>query len=219
MKIEDLKVNQLIEIEVLNGETTEYLPSRIEELKDKYIFISMPMSKGVLLPMHLGEEIKVILRGKSGTYGFSSKIVGRRKEPIPFLIIVKPKKLISIKQKRDYVRLTVALPVRFRTVNEEGEKGNTEEGVTVDISAGGVLFYTKSEIKDDQKVEIELQFSTNEWFSCYAHVVRIFERNKYEKNAVRIAVEFDNISETQRDRIFKYIFEKQREWIKKGILK
>jgi c-di-GMP-binding flagellar brake protein YcgR len=217
MKVKDLKVNQLIEIEVNQDEKKEYLPSRIEEIDEKYIYISMPMSKGALLPMRLGEEIKIILRQKNGTFGFSSRIAGRKREPIPYLIIDKPERLASINQKREFVRLAVNLPVCFRIIDGD-DKGPLEEGMTIDISAGGALFSTRADIKAGQKIELEIQLSDKESFFTPAHAIRVFEKDQHEKNAVRVAIEYDDINESQRDRIFRFIFEKQREWIKKGIL-
>jgi len=218
MKINNLKINQLIEIEVNTDGKTEYLPSRIEEIKDKYLYISMPMRKGALLPMRLGEEIKVIVRQKNATFGFLTKIAGRRRDPIPYLIVEKPEQFVKVNQKREFVRLEVSLPIRFRIVDEENPDNGIEEGTTVDISAGGALFSTQAEIKAGQKIEIDLQLSNKGSFFCRANVVRVFERGKNEKNAVRVAIEYNDISESQRDKIFRFIFEKQREWIKKGLI-
>ena len=214
MNPNNLKINQLVEIELNEGNIVEYLPSRIEEIKEDYLYISMPMRKGTLLPMRLGQEIRVITRYKNSTVGFLTRIVGRRREPIPYLIINKPEVILPIKQKREYVRLNVSLPVRFKIIDEE-DKNEIEEGITIDISAGGVLFSTKAEVKKGQKIEIEITLSLEKTFSCQADAIRIFE--KAENNAIWVAVEYNDISEADRDRIFKFIFEKQREWIKKGI--
>ena len=214
MNPNNLKINQLVEIELNEGHKTEYLPSRIEEIKEDYLYISMPMRKGTLLPMRLGQEIKVITRYKNSTVGFLTRVVGRRREPIPYLIINKPEVILPIKQKREYVRLNVSLPVRFKIIDEE-DKNEIEEGITIDISAGGMLFSTKAEVKNGQKIEMEITLALENQFFCQAHVIRIFE--KKENNAIWVAVEYNDISEADRDRIFKFIFEKQREWIKKGI--
>lgn len=214
MNPNNLKINQLVEIELNEGNIVEYLPSRIEEIKEDYLYISMPMRKGILLPMRLGQEIKVIIRYKNSTVGFLTKVVGRRREPIPCLIINKPDHIVAINQKREYVRLNVSLPVRFRIIDNENNN-MIEEGITIDISAGGVLFSSKGEVKKGQKIEIEITLSLENTFSCQAHAIRIFE--KEENNAIWVAVEYNDISEADRDRIFKFIFEKQREWIKKGI--
>jgi c-di-GMP-binding flagellar brake protein YcgR len=215
MKPEDLKINQLVEIELKEGDASEYLPSRIEEIKEKHLYISMPMRKGALLPMRIGQELQVILRHRNSTVGFLTRVAGRRREPLPYLIITKPERIVPVSQKREYVRLNVSLPVRFRVVNEEG--GQIQEGVTIDISAGGALFSTQAEVKAGQEMEIQIQLTPENTFSCLAHAIRIFEKGTKDKNAIRVAIEYNGINEAQRDKIFKFIFEKQREWIKKGI--
>lgn len=215
MKPEDLRINQLVEIELNEGDVSEYLPSRIEEIKEKYLYISMPMRKGALLPMRIGQEIQVMMRHRNSTVGFLTKIVGRRSGPLPYLIINKPERIVPVNQKREYVRLNVSLPVRFRVIDEEGSQ--IQEGVTIDISAGGVLLSTQTEVKAGQNIEIEIQLTPKNIFSSHAHVIRVFEKDKKDKNTTRVAIEYDGISEAHRDKIFKFIFEKQREWIKKGI--
>lgn len=215
MKPEDLKINQLVEIELKEGDASEYLPSRIEEIKEKHLYISMPMRKGALLPMRIGQELQVILRHRNSTVGFLTRVAGRRREPLPYLIITKPERIVPVSQKREYVRLNVSLPVRFRVVNEEGSQ--IQEGVTIDISAGGALFSTQAEVKAGQEMEIQIQLTPENTFSCLAHAIRIFEKGTKDKNAIRVAIEYNGINEAHRDKIFKFIFEKQREWIKKGI--
>ena len=125
---------------------------------------------------------------KKATVGFVTEVVGRRREPIPCLIINKPEHIVPVNQKREYVRLDISLPVQFRIIDEK-DNAEIKEGITIDISAGGALFYTKTEVNIGQKMEIKMQ----------------------------VAVEFDGIDEAHRDRIFKFIFKKQRERIKKGI--
>lgn len=214
MNPDKLRINQLIEIELSEGDKSEYLPSRIEEIKDNYLYVSMPMRKGTLLPMRIGQEIRVLMRHKNGMVGFLTRVVGRKREPIPYLIITKPERIVPVNQKREYVRLNVSLPVRFRVIDEE--EAQIEEGVTIDISAGGALVSTRAEVKAGQKMEIEIVLSPGNIFSCQAHAIRTFEKRANE-NAIWVAVEYNDISEADRDRIFKFIFEKQREWIKKGI--
>ena len=163
MNPDKLRVNQLVEIELSEGDASEYLPSRIEEIKEKYLYISMPMRKGALLPMRIGQEIKVIMRHRNSTVGFLTKVVGRRREPIPYLIITKPERIVSINQKREYVRLSVSLPVRFRVIDEEG--GSIQEGVTIDISAGGALFSTQAELsgylKEIKRIKMPFELPLN----------------------------------------------------------
>lgn len=218
MKPEDIKVNQLLEIELNEGER---LASRVEEIKDNYLCISMPMRKGALVPLWPGQEIKLIFRDRHSSLGGASRVISRRREPLPHLVVNRPLKLVPVNQKREFVRLPASLPVRFKVITETAEaNGNNvaeiEEGVTIDISAGGLLFTTKAVLQGGQFLELELKLTERDSIYCKANVVRVFAK-KHQSDDYKIAVIFEDISERQRDRIFKFIFDKQREWIKKGL--
>lgn len=216
MRPEDIRLNQLLEIELQSGER---LPSRIEENTAKYLYISMPIRQAVLLPLAVGEDIRLIFRFKHATFACACRVMGRRREPIPCLIVNRPESLERINQKREYVRLEVNLPLRFRIISggDQSEKQAFIEGVTFDLSAGGMLFTTAHPLQSGQEIKIELDLPDLEPIFAMGRVVRVFEpRLKGETR--RIAVEFVDISDAQKDRIFKYIFSKQREWIKRGIV-
>lgn len=222
MKVENIKVNQLVEIEIDSDTPSANLPSRIEEIKDEYIYVSMPIKKAVLFPLRIGQEIKIIIRYQQSLFAFKTNVVGRRREPIPVLIINKPESIQRINQKREYVRLEASLTIRFRILELvkglEGDKESTiYQANTMNISAGGVLFSTRQKLKTSDTIEIELQLPEQEPILCKAKIVRVFAQDRVTSEA-KVAVEFDDITESQRDRIFKYIFDKQREWIKKGLV-
>jgi c-di-GMP-binding flagellar brake protein YcgR len=218
MKPEDIKINQLLEIEI-EGEK-QRLASRVEEIKDNYLYISMPMRKGALVPLWPGQEIKLIFRDRFSTVGGSSKVISRRRDPLPYLVVNKPERFFPVNQKREYVRLQVSLMVRFRTINEDNNGVNQEDAIyqgnTLDISAGGLLMTTRALLKKDQMIELELQLPDQDSVFCKSRVIRVWDR-KRETDDFRVAIEFENITDRQKDKIFKFIFQKQREWIKKGL--
>lgn len=215
MKPEDIKINQLLEIEV-EGEKNR-LASRVEEIKDNYLFISMPMRKGALVPLWPGQEIKLVFRDKTSTFGGDSRVVSRRREPLPHLIVTCPQKMVPINQKREYVRLPVSLKVRFKNTEAKTDgEIEIQEGMTIDLSAGGLLLSTKVLLEAGQMLELKVDLTEKESIYCKANVVRVFPR-KHQNEDWKVAINFADINDRQRDRIFKFIFDKQREWIKKGL--
>jgi len=219
MKPEDIKINQLLEIEV-DGEK-DRLASRVEEVKDNYLFISMPMKKGALVPLWPGQDVRLIFRYKHSTVGGVSRVVSRRREPLPHLVVTLPQKLVAVNQKREFVRLPVSMPIRFKVVNrnvevKSDEKVEIQEGLTIDISAGGLLFTTKTLLQAGQLLELEIKLAEKDFLYLKANVVRVFDR-KHQNEDWKVALIYDDINDRQRDRIFKFIFDKQREWIKKGV--
>ncbi|WP_061213802.1 flagellar brake protein [Syntrophomonas wolfei] len=218
MKANLIKVNHLLEIEMeKNNNEKEYLPSRLEEINDNYWYISMPMRKGVYITMRVGQKIRIILRYKKTMFAASTVITARRRGHIPVLIVNKPENLTAINQKRTYVRISVAIPVAFRLLLADGEKGELLQGVTGDISAGGMLLLSSQDMEKDQKIEVEIKLPDNDSIFCQAHVVRILDKASEEGSNNKYAIEYDDINEGQRDRIFRFIFDKQRDWLRKGV--
>ncbi|MDD3878617.1 MAG: flagellar brake protein [Syntrophomonas sp.] len=217
MKAHVIKVNHLLEIEMENDSGKEYIPSRLEEISGDYWHISMPMRKGIYITMRVGQKIRIVLRYKKTMFAASTVIAARRRGHIPVLIVNKPQDLVAINQKRTYVRLSVAIPVGFRLLLPGGEKGELVEGVTGDISAGGMLLFSTQEMEKEQKIEIEIKLPDSESIFCQAHVVRVLDKATKEGTHNKYAVEYDDINEGQRDRIFRFIFDKQREWLRKGV--
>lgn len=219
MRPEDIKINQLVEVEL--EPDGERLASRVEEIKDDCLYISMPMRKGALVSIWPGQTIRLIFKQKDGTFGSASRVITRKRDPLPYLVVDKPQRLAAVNQKREFVRLPVALKVRFRVAGdnktgEDPEVSDIKEGTTIDISAGGLLFTTPEEIKQGQILELEVKLPGRDSIYCHAQVVRVFEKRK-QTDDFRVALIFSDIQERQRDSIFRFIFEKQREWIKKGL--
>ncbi|MEN6348067.1 MAG: flagellar brake protein [Syntrophomonas sp.] len=217
MKADLIKVNHLIEIEMETNSGKEYLPSRIEEIDKEYWYISTPMRKGVYITLRVGQRIKIILRYKNSVFGCITTIAARRRGHLPVLVVEKPADLQGVNQKRTYVRLPVTLSVAFRMLLPDNQKSPIFMGKTGDFSAGGLLLLTPVEVQQGQKIELEVKLPDRDPVFCKAHVVRVLSKAVKEGDDNKLAIEYDHINEGQRDKIFKFIFDKQREWIKKGV--
>ncbi len=101
--------------------------------------------------------------------------------------------------------------------HKDGEKGELLQGETGDISAGGMLLLSSQDMEKDQKIEVEIKLPDSDSIFCQAHVVRVLGKASEEGSNNKYAIEYDDINEGQRDRIFRFIFDKQREWLRKGV--
>ena len=217
--MEDLKVNQLMEIVFEGDNFREYYPVRIENIDEKSIHMGMPMKQGGIVRLQIGQEIRCVFRNSNNRYyGFSTTITDIIKKPFPMLIAEKPSQLSTINQKRAYVRLEVILPIEYRLINDSNDSADDPEvfhnGHTVNISAGGVLFSTDMRLETQQHLEVKLYIPNYEPFNCQAKVLRVFDKVDSKRKYFWVAIQYEEISDAERDRIFNYIFEKERELIK-----
>lgn len=219
MQVKDLKVNQLIEITVdEEGSSYKNLASRIEEVTQQYLHVSIPMKKGQILPIRVRQKISIRLNNKGRSFQFDTVVVQRKLYPIPVLIVQKPETMIEI-QRRQWVRVPATILMRYCMKNEtEEESSPIYEATTVDISGGGICFLTKDPIEAGKIIDAEINLPNREPIFCQIKVLRLLEQAKKEGETSKAVSEFYDISENQRDRIVSFVFEKQREWIKKGLI-
>ncbi|MDD3364041.1 MAG: flagellar brake domain-containing protein [Syntrophomonas sp.] len=217
MQAKDFRINQLIEISV-DEEGTDYkfMASRIEEVTAEHLHVAVPMRKGELLPLRVRQHLNINMFFKGKSFVFKTVIVARHLDPFPVLVVVKPDKFVEI-QRRQWVRVPTKLAMRFRAISS-GKNEKPYVGETVDISGGGLLFVTLDPVEEGQMVELEIALPGPTPLFCKAKLLRILEKPKKEGATSKVILEFTEISEGQRDRIISYIFEKQREWIRKGLI-
>lgn len=216
MKVSDIKINQKIYIELVNKDTREYLPSRIEEINARFFAIAMPMRKGALLPLQPGERVHIRFIHKTSCYGFTSIVAGRKRDPIPLLIIGRPEKVTAAEQRRSHVRVTATLPLRIYIL--EDNSARSMEASTVNLSAGGILLASETLLEVGREMVVELKLPDREPVVCKAKAVRTYMENAQDGVRGRMAVQFENIEEKMRDHIARFVFTKQREYIQKGLV-
>ncbi|HQD91620.1 MAG TPA: flagellar brake protein, partial [Syntrophomonadaceae bacterium] len=83
MKEDDLRVNQLIEVEMIYDGEKVVLSSRIEDIRDDYLLIAAPIRHGIPLIMPSGSEVMVQFWVRDTLWGFNSVVSGRRLRPVP----------------------------------------------------------------------------------------------------------------------------------------
>lgn len=214
MKSDFLKINQLVEIELEDDSVKESMPSRVEEIKKDVLLLAMPIKKGVLFPIRIGENLKVFFRQQESTYAFYTKVIERKLGKISFLVVEHPKKYFSA-SRREYIRLPASLKVHAKFA---GENEEIKEGVTIDISGGGALILLPgTSFNSGQNFNVIIEIPEKMSIVAKGKIIRVIDESKTLKGSSKLAVYFEEIKEGHRDHIIRFIFERQRELLKKGM--
>lgn len=230
MKASDLiKLSELVEVEVeedLNYGGS-YL-SKIEDIedqgKDKFLNISLPIEKGRIIPLRVGQKVSVNITKKDGVYSFSGKILRRTLKPLPYFVLNYPDELKRI-QRRNYVRITLNIMSSFKFEKDikehilDVEKIPIFKGVTVNLSGGGMNVIATKKLKLGDIIVLEFRLTNG--FLCKkvkGIVKRIISIEEEQKNfKENYGLEFVEIDNKTREEIISYLFELQRDRRKKGI--
>lgn len=212
-----LKVNQPVEVELPEYDKNCYR-SRVEGIHGHTITLAAPLKGGQIVSLSPGTAVKVIYTDQMAIYTFISNVISQDSLTPPTVTLGEPydKKRI---QRRNFVRLEANLTVVFSKVDENLELvGEVSWGNTVDISGGGVMFVCSTVLKCDDLIQATVHFSDNDSVRALGKVVRFVENPSSTKFKYSVGLEFTIIEELERDKIIKFIFNRQRELRKKGLL-
>lgn len=225
-----LELNQRVELEVHDGEYAGTYLSRVEEIGEKDLRVAIPVEKGVIVPLRLKTPITVTFLGKDAVYSGDTFIIGRLMDPIPVLILLRPEEFRRI-QRRSYVRVDTHLPVQIKVIGEQGDEENPANeklilGYSRNVSGGGLMVAV--EVSDVKETKISLDTLLETSFEIpdvptplksIGRVVRL-DKQKSSKatEEIILGIYFVSLEEKDREHIISYVFRRQRELRKLGLL-
>jgi PilZ domain len=125
----------------------------------------------------------------------------------PDLVRIEGPRSIEVLQEREYVRIQSARPVVVYTGGDRQEV----QSYTVDLSGGGFLLAGPDTLKVGEEVKFQLTLTQGVLpITGRGKVVRIDSRG-------RLAVAFQDISDLDRRRLVRFIFECQRNERRRGL--
>lgn len=213
----ELEINTRLEIEVDDDEFGGRYFSRVMDINSKELRIMAVAVQGVSIQLRVNTPIYISYVGERAMYGFRSIVKQRFHDVLAGYIVELPKDVDRI-QRREYVRLEVQTSFRYRIFAEPGDSQPAprpfEKSYIVDISGGGVRFFSEEVITVGTVLEMRLGIEGIERDIVVGRVVRCRER---VEGGYEIGVSFEAVSPATQDQIISWIFNKQRELRKKGL--
>ena len=120
--------------------------------------------------------------------------------------------------RRDAFRLNLEAMVVFSIILEDGHQSEKDEGKLVDLSVGGVKINTNREIEKGELLNISLQLDTEMVIAFgdvrYAGIAPPPQRRNQTKYAYEYGISFVMLTDSDQEKIIRYVYKKQREEIK-----
>ncbi len=202
-----------VELTVEEGEYIGHYRTRIEEVGERLLSIGAPFDQGELVPLREGTKVKITFCDEVAVYSFEGIIMQRIAVPVPMFVLELPDTVAKV-QRRNFVRVPALFPIMFRMVTREG-LSDLYKATMLDVSGGGMRFTTK--VRVDNKSLLFAQISLpNEELQTPVRVVRSVRVE--ESKLYSISSEFHEISERDRDKIIRCVFDIQRAMRKKGLV-
>ncbi|WP_026476021.1 flagellar brake protein [Alkaliphilus transvaalensis] len=214
--LSELKVG--VKLEILpreNSEDNDYtIVSQVIDVKEGSVFIINPIKQGASYPLYPGQRIRIIFnREDKGIFRFVAEVKKKINKNLTTYEITPIGEAEKI-QRRYYYRLDIVRKVLIELRDEPIQI----EGVTKDISGGGVKVYTKEPLPIGCRIDckIFLHDDSKEIIDVAGEVIRCFKDP--QKNEFVVGISYRGIQEPVRSKIISFIFERQRLLRKKGLI-
>lgn len=208
-----LQLGLTVELVVLEGDYEGKYRTRIEEVGERILAVGAPYAHGEVVPLREGTKIKLTFWDETAAYSFEGKIMQRVAVPVPIFILELPDSIDKV-QRRNFVRVPAVFPITFRMVTREG-LSDVHKAMMLDLSGGGMRFSTKERVENKSILYAHLNLPNGE----VQTPVRVCRAEWMESTKrYRISVEFHDLSERERDKIIRCVFDIQRAMRKKGLV-
>ena len=216
---ECLKVNQLVNIEIINDEKkVKRYASRVENIEEKGIFLAAPIKDRVPIFISPGTEIKVYFWNSNAVFVFHTYIRENKLDILQQILIDHPETMERI-QNREFIRVNYVLPVSLAYFNREGDLKKVA-CQSRNLSGGGILLISTIPLFLSKETTVHLEFMLKDILIEVTGIV-IWNKWELDSNGMKqkiVGVRFTCVSEEQRKLIINNVYLRQIELRKKGLL-
>ncbi len=216
---EKFKVGQTVQLDILDGEYKGNYYSRIEDLPADEIIVvaSPPVADGSAALVKVGNKIHMFYWDSMAQYAFEAKVIASANGKAPTITLEKCSEVQRM-QRRSYFRIQARLRVVFNIERDDDESTEPQhyEGQTLNVSGGGMLLSTNTKLDVGDNLPLKLYLSEQEHIKATGRVERIEYLGA--KGLYRAGIVFVMIYENDRDKVIAFVFKKEIELRKKGLL-
>ena len=199
----------------------EAFPIRIEEVRVDYLIVGTPIQRREYVRLPVGQRLLLSVVRRSNPYFFETTVVGEEWGDGQHLTVLRrPADNAGVA-----LRATVRVPVtisdgQFWWEGSRGTFGPTTTGQLIDLSAGGMQVVTKTGLPVGGRVLCRFTLSRPlGHLMVDARVLRDYERTSdVGVTSHRAHLQFVDLTAKDRDRLIKFVFQRERELRQKGVL-
>ncbi len=224
-----LRRGQRVVLEIVNGEQVQRNTFIVDIVLPQQIYLT-PLTEGDVVSLYEPEScVHGYIPTPVRTYQFDSKVVQRKRLPLPFVAIEVPKQFVPV-QRRRFFRIRTLYAVRIIPLSNDGEPllESPLEVYGTDINGGGAgvkvdLRKLPSELQlhEHQRLlltiklpPVEKAFPKGLTIQTIGEIVWVRKNGK----TARLGIAFTSIERTSQERIVSWCFAFQCKLIRLGLL-
>jgi hypothetical protein len=177
------------------------------------LFLVFP-PKQLPLNIDVSKSCFVAVKGEEKTIAFKAEIKNVNGDRV---LELTAQKSIDPTSLRTFYRTDLRTPISVSYTPDPDEKAEAWSfiGETLDLSGGGVLTLFTNEFPNRQRIAIHIRLPhTNNEINCLARVVRMI---RLRKERWQIALQFENLSQKEKDTIVASCLSEQRRQLRDNV--
>ncbi len=212
--------NQKVELEVLQGPHAGSYPTQVLTVDKRVLVLVHPMVSGNLVVLSPGDEVRLSF-AVPGTARIAlvTRVTGVDERGLPVVMVSVPDdRRVERYQQRDFFRLEVRVPLTYSVLyapDDVARPASPYESYTRDLSGNGAQIMVAEAYPGGTQLDLHLQVDDHV-IHTVGEVVRLVER--VGPRQCWVGVRFLRLVESDRELIIRFVFRKQREQRKKGLL-
>lgn len=204
----------------LNGQADSYA-SRIEQVRSDVLVVNTPMRQREYISLSQGQRVVLQVSRRNTPYWYETVVVGTEwEEGQQHTLLRRPADNAGVSLRR-HVRVNVTISdAQYWVECDDGKFGPTIPGSVLDISAGGIQAMTKDPLPEGRIALAKFTLSRQAGsLMASIRIIRTYERvSDLGVKTFRSGCEFQELPERERDRLIKFVFQRERELRQKGVL-
>ncbi len=216
-----------------NEKIKTYFSKIYDIMEEDKLKIAMPVDGTKLFVLDFEQKYELCIFTSYGMFKCGVKLVERYKEENLFVAVVELYTALQKFQRRRYYRLQCNIELQYRILTEKethlllNEKIPAEyhysliskgqiQGITLDISGGGIRFISEVENAKGSHMLIEFNVPIGNEMKYFSVVAVQVDSKKLpnREHTYEHRVQFENITKKEREDLIKFIFEEERRFRK-----
>lgn len=202
----ELSPGQIVDVVLETDESSLRLPSRILEVGPKGFAVFRPMLDGAPIP--ISKRLLLTFPRGNAIWTLDCPVQATISMRVD-LGFPEPENIRRV-QRREHLRVPLTMPMDYQL--PIGERwGRMRQGVLQDLSGGGCLLLLNEELSPGGTLMVHLSMEAFGLMELKGRIIRATPAEKRHGGRWLVAIEFYPISERDRDRLVKFVFNKHRE--------
>lgn len=211
------RASQVIFVQLPESEEDQRYASRIVHVAEgRELWIGALNQDGEAVEVEPGTPVVLEVLLPDGIRRFPSVMQRKIHGSPPNLVVGWPRDIERI-QRRNDVRVEVSVPVQLEPIGRIENVARRIDTTTIDLSAGGLRVVVSDALPEDIQIKLRLSIPGREPVLAHGNVLRCQEID--EPTTTRrfwAAIRFTLIDEFDRREITRYVFDIQRELLRRA---